>query len=101
MLFEKIKEEIKQEVKKELIEEFLKEKTTVRTRVKNNSNEKLNERVKRYRKARGYSQTFVAKKLELSISTYSRYESNGKFPIEAALRLAELFDISIEELLLG
>lgn len=101
LLFEKIKEEIKQELKQELKEELLREKTTANRAVKQNNTEKLNERVKRYRKSRGYSQAYVARKLELCLSTYSRYEANGKFPVESVLKLAELFNVSVEELLLG
>ena len=98
---EELKQELKQELKKELKEELLKEKSTTERTINYNGQEKINERVKRYRKNKGYTQAYVAKKLNLSPSTYNRYESNGKFPVETVLRLAELLNVSVEQLMLG
>ena len=60
----------------------------------------LGEKLKKYREDRKMTQAEVAEALDIKPATVSKYESNALEPnINALKRLAELFKISIDELL--
>lgn len=60
----------------------------------------INERIKWYRKELGLSQQYIAKKLHLSQGAISQWESGiTKPPAEQLPALADLFGISVDELL--
>lgn len=60
----------------------------------------LGDKIKLYRESKKMTQNEVADVLNVSPATISKYESNTLEPnIESLKRLAELFDISIDELL--
>ncbi|MCI9046676.1 MAG: helix-turn-helix transcriptional regulator [Hungatella sp.] len=59
----------------------------------------LGEKIKLLRTARGLTQTQLAKKLNLSKSSISKYESGQKFPtLETLINLAAFFHTSLDEL---
>lgn len=58
------------------------------------------EKLKELRKSRGYSQSYVAGKLNLSQAGYAKYESDLAEPdMERLKKITEIFDISVAELL--
>ena len=60
----------------------------------------INERIRWYRKELGLSQQYIAKKLHLSQGAISQWESGiTKPPAEQLPALADLFGISVDELL--
>ena len=60
----------------------------------------LGDRIKLYRENRKMTQNDLADTLGVSAGTISKYESGSLEPsIESIKRLAELFEISIDELL--
>lgn len=59
-------------------------------------------RIRDYRKARGLSQSDLAARLGKSISTISSYETDAKsIPVDSLIPLAEIFGITIDELIYG
>ena len=57
------------------------------------------ERLKRLRKARKFSQERLAEAIGISYSAYRRYESGERdMPLTVAVRLADLFQVSLDEL---
>lgn len=63
--------------------------------------ETINKRIRRLRIKRELTQKAVAKKLNISQSTYSAFEKNGKITTERALQLAIILDVELEEILTG
>ena len=60
----------------------------------------LGEKIKLYRENKKMTQNEVAGILDVSPATISKYESDALEPnIESLKRLAELFEISVDELL--
>ncbi len=61
----------------------------------------IHERLKELRKARGWTQNELAEKIDTDARMISHYE-NGKFvpSAEALIKIAEIFDISIDYLLI-
>ena len=60
----------------------------------------LGDRIKLYRENKNMTQNDLADILEVSAGTVSKYESGNLEPsIESIKRLAEVFEISIDELL--
>lgn len=60
---------------------------------------KLNEKIYEYRKLNRWSQEELADKLEVSRQTISKWEVGKNIPeLEKLIKLAELFDISVDEL---
>ena len=58
--------------------------------------------IRALRKARGWSQKDLALKLGKKVSAISSYETDGKAPtLETALLMAELFGVSVDELIYG
>lgn len=61
---------------------------------------RINERLRELRIKSGYTQSQIAKILNIDRSTYSYYETGKTMPdISALLTLAKIFNISISELL--
>ena len=55
--------------------------------------------LKELRKAHGYTQDFVASRLEIARQTYSHYETGRRVPpYDVMQRLAALYEISLDEL---
>lgn len=96
-----LKEQIKEELKKELKEELLYEFPNRGKQINYKDEEKINARIKRYRNMLGYTQENMAKLLDVSKSSYVRYEAGGKITVNMALRMAQIFNVSIENLILG
>jgi transcriptional regulator with XRE-family HTH domain len=62
----------------------------------------LSQRLRHIREQRGYSQTYVAKKLNINRKTYNGYENGRGTPSPETLsRLAELFEVSTDYLING
>ena len=60
----------------------------------------LGEKLKKLRKEKGIEAQYIAKKLNVSKSTYSYYENNKSQPnFETLKKLADLFDVSTDYLL--
>ena len=60
----------------------------------------INERITALREQRGWSKTFVAKKLGLNLSTYANYEYCNREPdIKTLSDIAKLFNTSIDYLI--
>lgn len=60
----------------------------------------FNARLKEIRKERGYTMKSASEKMEMSFSTYSKYESGERSPDLATLvRLAKFFECSTDYLL--
>lgn len=56
-------------------------------------------KVKKYRRLNDYTQEFVAEKLGVTQTIYSQKETGRvKFSITEALKLAELYNTTVEEL---
>lgn len=64
--------------------------------------EKLYERIKFLRKEKNWKQTEAAELLEISITSYCRYERGEREPGAALLwRMADLFGVSVDYLIGG
>lgn len=56
--------------------------------------------IRRARERKDYTQEYVAEELALTVSTYSKIERGvTALKMEVAMRLAEIFDISLDELI--
>ena len=65
-----------------------------------NQNESFGRRLQQLRKASGLSQEALAEKLEVSRQAVSKWENDAGFPeTEKLLRLGELFQVSMDDLL--
>lgn len=59
----------------------------------------LSARLKKLRLEYGWSQEAVARKLELTLRTYCRYEVEGAEPkLSALIKMADLYEVSIDYL---
>ncbi len=59
-------------------------------------------RIRELRKKSGYTQGDVSKKLNIQRATYSNYENSLRTPpLEVVAALAELYDVSVDYLVLG
>ena len=63
--------------------------------------ETINKRIRRLRKAKGYTQADVAKLLNLKISTYSQMERKGNINSDKITKLSEVLDTKPLVLLYG
>jgi len=63
--------------------------------------ESLHERIHRYRRKRGFTQTAVAKRMGMNLSTYRLRENTGNITCEELLKLADVFQVDVMELMLG
>lgn len=63
--------------------------------------EQLSERLKKYRLRRKLSQKQVAEALKVPPSTYRDWEYGKKIVGEPYMKLAEIFEVSLSELLTG
>lgn len=62
----------------------------------------MNERITALREQRGWSKTYVAKKLGLNLSTYANYEYGNREPdIKTLADIAKLFDVTTDYLVEG
>ena len=61
--------------------------------------EKLGEVMKRYRMEHNYTQKKVADYLGIDRTTYTKYETVRKPEIDVIMKLAALYDISVDEFL--
>ncbi len=61
----------------------------------------LSERLKVLRQNKRLSIRYVAKKLNVSASTYRAWETGGQIRGEPYIHLAQIFDISLTQLLTG
>ena len=62
----------------------------------------MSERITALREQRGWSKTYVAKKLELNLSTYDNYEYGNREPdIKTLADIAKLFDVTTDYLVEG
>ena len=60
---------------------------------------KLSENLLALRKASGLSQEQVAKKIGVVVRAYQRYEYGDRYPqLPVLIALADLFDVSLDEL---
>lgn len=59
----------------------------------------INKRIIYYRKKRGLTQEYVAKKLGIKPSTYANGERGNNISCEMAIKLAEIFNIDVKFLL--
>ena len=60
------------------------------------------EQLKRLRSERGFSQEVFAQKIGVHVTNLSKYERNISTPsLEIAQKMAEAFDISLDELVYG
>ncbi len=58
------------------------------------------DKIRKFRMIRGYTQEFMADKLHVAQNTYSKYENNSeRLPIETVERIAEILDVSTNDLL--
>ena len=59
----------------------------------------LEKRLRELRTERGWSQETVARKINTTLRTYCRYESDGSDPKTSALiKIADLYDVSMDYL---
>lgn len=59
-------------------------------------------RIKELRKSKGYTQEKMAELLGISTRGYQKYESLESVPrLEIVVKMAELYDVSLDYLLLG
>jgi transcriptional regulator with XRE-family HTH domain len=63
--------------------------------------EKMGERLKKLRKSRGLTISEVSQKTGISASTYKEWESGRQIRGEPYRKLAEVFEVSLHELLTG
>lgn len=62
----------------------------------------MSERITALRSQRGWSKTYVAKKLGLNLSTYANYEYGNREPdVNTLADIAQLFDVSTDYLVKG
>lgn len=62
----------------------------------------VSDRITALREQRGWSKTYVAKKLGLNLSTYANYEYGNREPdIKTLADIAELFDVTTDYLANG
>ncbi len=67
---------------------------------KTHSIKRLGTKIRKYRELKDYSQEYMAQKLNINQSQYSRIEKNASdISIEKALKICETLEISISELL--
>lgn len=60
----------------------------------------ISEKLKTYRKTQGFTQEEVAKRLNVSRTTVSSWETGRTFPdIERMINLADLYQLSLDQLL--
>ena len=60
---------------------------------------RLSENLKRLRRECGYTQSFVAQKIGIRYQSYHAYETGLTVPtLENFIRLARLYDVSLDEL---
>ena len=65
------------------------------------ANLQLAKNLRKYRKARGYTQDKLSKYLNISRQAYSNYERANRDPdIGLLIRLCELYNVSMEELII-
>ena len=56
-------------------------------------------KIKKYRKKKGFSQSEIAKKLNIKQNTFSQWETDFSTPnVRQAIRLAEILDTTVESL---
>jgi len=59
-------------------------------------------RIKNYRELKGFSQEYMASKLHISCSAYSRIERNEvNLGLDKLIRISEVFNISLEKIIFG
>lgn len=59
-------------------------------------------RIRSYRELKGYSQEYMARKLHISSSAYSRIErAEVNLSIEKIIQISEIFKVSMEQVLFG
>lgn len=63
--------------------------------------EKLGDRLRRFRIERGLSIEEVAKRIEVSSSTYREWENGRAIRGEPYIKIRDLFGVTLEELLTG
>lgn len=57
--------------------------------------------LKTMRKQKGFSQRYMANRLNIGISTYNQYENNNrKIPINIAEAIAKILDVTIYDIFL-
>lgn len=62
----------------------------------------ISERITALREQRGWSKTYVAKKLGLNLSTYANYEYGNREPdISTLPKIADLFNVTTDYLING
>jgi transcriptional regulator with XRE-family HTH domain len=59
----------------------------------------LGQQLKEMRKNRGWSIVETAEKIQVPVSSYRGWEEGRRFPVEMLWRLAEIYGISISQLL--
>lgn len=63
------------------------------------NNSLLSENLKKHRKLSNFSQKYVSEKIDISLRIYQYYESGNRIPpIDKLIKLADLFDVSIDYL---
>jgi len=63
--------------------------------------ESLHERIHRYRRKRGFTQTAVAKRMGMNLSTYRLRETTDNITCKELLQLADILQVDVIELMLG
>lgn len=59
-------------------------------------------RIKNYRELKGFSQEYVASKLHISCSAYSRIERNEvSLSLDKLIHIAEVLNVSLEKIIFG
>ncbi len=62
--------------------------------------EYFGDKLKAIRKSSGFTQTELARRLNMSVSTISAYEQNAKYPsLSVLIQLCEILDVSSDYLL--
>jgi transcriptional regulator with XRE-family HTH domain len=57
------------------------------------------DKIKKFRMIRGYTQEYMADKLNIAQNTYSKYENNSeRLPIETIERIASILGVSINDI---
>ena len=60
----------------------------------------FSERLKYYRQQRGYTQTDIANKLQMTNQNYNRYETKNVYPrLDIAIKIADILGITINDLI--
>ena len=59
----------------------------------------LGESLRRFRRESGYTQKYLADYLRLERSAYSKYETSRTPDLDSIIRLAALYDVSVDELI--